>query len=79
MFFLFCQSVRLLLTLRLCIFFLCIPFFTTIIFRGKFSLSFILGLLSNIARASFLFLYFLFLLKNFYDLFSKPVRISILP
>merc|ERR1711954_95958 len=40
MFSLFCQSVRLLLTLHLCICFLCILFFITIcIFCGKFSLS----------------------------------------
>merc|ERR1711954_163295 len=45
MFSLFCQSVRLLLTLHLCICFLCILFFITIcIFCGKFSLSFVLGL-----------------------------------
>merc|ERR1712081_170908 len=55
MFSLFCQSVRLLLTLHLCICCLCIPFLITIcIFCGKFSLSFILRLLSNVARASFL-------------------------
>merc|ERR1711954_176094 len=55
MFSLFCQSVILLLTLHLCICFLCIPSFITIcIFCGKFSLSFILGLLSNVARDSFL-------------------------
>merc|ERR1711954_616508 len=60
MFSLFCQSVILLLTLHLCICFLCIPFFITVcIFSGKFSLSFILELLSNIARASFLFYIFI--------------------
>merc|ERR1711954_328077 len=48
MFSLFCQSVRLLLTLHLCICFLCIPFFITIcIFCGKFSLSFIFWELST--------------------------------
>ena len=67
LFFLFCKSVRLLLTLHLCICFLCIPFFITVcIFSGKFSLSFIFGLLSNIARASFLFYIFVFIAsKNF--------------
>jgi len=61
MFSLFCQSVRLLLTFHMCICFLCIPFFITIcIFCRKFSLSFILGLLSNVARASFLSYIFYF-------------------
>ena len=58
--FFFCQSVRLLLTLHLCICFLCIPFFVTVcIFSKKFSLLFILGPLSSIARASFLFYIFI--------------------
>merc|ERR1711954_304262 len=61
MFSLFRQSVRLLLTLQLCICFLCTPFFITIcIFCGKISLSFILELLSNVARASFLSYIFYF-------------------
>ena len=60
MFSLFCQSVRLLLTLHLCICFLCIPFFITVcIFSGNFSLSFIWGFFLTLQELPLFFTFFI--------------------